>query len=257
MDKKVFQNLEKIQKPLYYLIGFLHKIQLPSLLQYVLKNDIDLSSVCSEASGTSWTPIGTASNPFEGKFYGNGHEVQNLYINSNENSQGLFGKNSGIIKNITVKGKVTGGRNVAGIIGENSDNGKIQNCINYANVEGVYTGDVQQIGGIAGGNISDISNCYNYGVIVSNTNTSSGGAEIGGICGYTRTGVVKNCYNYGSVSSTSSTNSIGGIAGKVGYNIYNGTIQDCYNYGEVSGYEGVGGIVRTYCCRREPNYFMQ
>ena len=61
---------------------------------YSLEADIDLL-------GKSWTPIGTYSNAFEGKFYGNGKKIKNIvtsdsFIDSNGSSAaGLFGNISG------------------------------------------------------------------------------------------------------------------------------------------------------------------
>ena len=53
---------------------------------YVLNNDIDLSSIAN------WQPIGTIANPFTGTLDGNGHTISNLTINRpTEDNIGLFG----------------------------------------------------------------------------------------------------------------------------------------------------------------------
>lgn len=50
-----------------------------------LMNDISLI-------GAQWTPIGTSSSlPYCGDFDGNGHQITDLYINSTESYQGIFG----------------------------------------------------------------------------------------------------------------------------------------------------------------------
>lgn len=107
---------------------------------YVLKNNINLSSICYKVDGTtandkSWTPIGRIqANPFTGKFYGNGHEISGLYINTTSNNQGLFGVNSGQIYNLTVSGSITTtSTNVGGIAGLN--NGSIYGCTSNVKIK--------------------------------------------------------------------------------------------------------------------------
>ena len=51
---------------------------------YVLMNDLDLKN-------EDWTPIGTEEEPFTGTFNGNGHLIEGMKIEGNENCQGLFG----------------------------------------------------------------------------------------------------------------------------------------------------------------------
>ena len=58
-------------------------------VRFILDNDIDLSSV------SNFTPIGTSSNKFKGTFYGNGHTISNLTINSSSGYTGLFGYTDG------------------------------------------------------------------------------------------------------------------------------------------------------------------
>lgn len=83
--------------------------------EIVLANDIDLSTVChpadeSGAAEVNWTPIGNdASHAFAGMFDGNGHTIEGLHINETGSWEantvlykGLFGNNSGTIKNIIV-----------------------------------------------------------------------------------------------------------------------------------------------------------
>lgn len=54
---------------------------------YILENNIDLGNFY-------WTPIGTESQPFKGKFNGNGKTVQNVRVREIDsvNSYGLFGR---------------------------------------------------------------------------------------------------------------------------------------------------------------------
>ncbi|MBP5669495.1 MAG: hypothetical protein J6X14_04215, partial [Lachnospiraceae bacterium] len=57
-------------------------------LYFIIRNNLDLSSVCGEKLG-SWEPIGSDDVPFAGIFMGGGHKIQGLYV-SGVNG-GLFG----------------------------------------------------------------------------------------------------------------------------------------------------------------------
>lgn len=97
-------------------------------LYFKLTRDIDLNG----SDDSQWTPIGTTKYPFAGTFDGGKHKVSGLYINRNEDYQGLFGYiTEGTVKNLTVKGTILAGGNVGGIAGTiypNSTNGRIENC---------------------------------------------------------------------------------------------------------------------------------
>ena len=84
---------------------------------YILMNDIDLATLTNE-DGTqkNWTPIGDGENKFTGHFLGAGYTIKNLKIDVNkltpgdENSTiyaGLFGYNTGTIRDVVVKGQVS------------------------------------------------------------------------------------------------------------------------------------------------------
>ena len=134
---------------------------------FKLTADIDLG-------GKEWTPIGTSSNSFKGKFSGDGHKIKNLTINSESFHIGLFGFNGGTIMNVGIEsGSVTG------------------------------TGDY--VGGVCSYNeVGTISNCYNTGSV-------TGGSYVGGVCGYNEGGTISNCYNTAIVKGTGYY--IGGVCG--------------------------------------------
>lgn len=104
-----------------------------------LANDLDLSSICYRVDGTTqndinWTPIGTETNQFKGTFEGNNKEISNIYINSSSSNQALFGNlgTTGEVKNLKVRGTISGSNNCAGIVAIND--GLVDKCINYVNV---------------------------------------------------------------------------------------------------------------------------
>ena len=191
--------------------------------------DIDLSSVCSETIG-SWEPIAlwTAEDEsthryFYGTYNGNNYKIENIYAYSEKDyHQGLFGQNSGIIKNVNIANGIVKNASMgcAGIAGSNIN--LIENCSNNASVTGV-----RGVGGIAGGNIGIIKKCYNTGVV-------SGNNRVGGIVGdhssYGKdTGAeLYDCYNTGEVTCNGFWG--GGIAG---VNYYECIIENSYNIGKV------------------------
>ena len=220
----------------------------------VLTANIDLSEICSEEEGVSWTPIGNSeSTAYSGTFNGDGHTISGLYIDSSDNDyKGLFGylstdgNNTGTVQNLTVSGSVSGGWYVGGVVGRNGGNvinctfsgsvsghlyvggvvgqngGTVENCYNTGSVSG------NSVGGVVGYNSSTVENCYNIGEV--------SGSPVGGVVGYNDEGRVENCYNTGAVSGVEE---VGGVVG----NNYNGSVENSYNTGAVSGVEGVGGVV--------------
>jgi len=94
---------------------------------YVLTADLDFTDV-------QFTPIGSYDSPFTGHFDGNGHTVSGVKLQSDENYQGLFGVNDGVIRNLILAEDcfVSGNSYVGGIVGDNL--GTVENCISRATV---------------------------------------------------------------------------------------------------------------------------
>ncbi len=204
----------------------------------VLTADIDLSEICSEEEGDSWTPIGTYINSYKGTFDGNEKTISGLYINSSGDAQGLFGRvNGGTVKEFTVSGKVSGTGYVGGIVGYSS--GSVENCT----FSGTVNGSGNSVGGVVGWNGGPVANCYNTGTV-------TGGlySNVGGVVGYNQGRAVNNCTNTGSVTGGSNS-SVGGVVGQNGSSGSGSscTVENCYNTGDVSVTSGensnVGGVV--------------
>src|SRR5574344_1900925 len=219
-----------------------------------------------------WSPIGSATPPYQGVFDGNNHYVDGLFIDTTltvslaggfaDSSIGLFaqigasgtvrnikmrdayvsisvvtdtagvtdlnemlfrtgvnggiavGKNSGIVKNITlISGKfhgVSGQFFRAGAIAGRND-GLLYNCVNYAEVYIRRNGNVWvDVGGIVGNDAGDVGDCLNYGNITSEN-------TVGGIAGKANSGLIDCVYNLGAVAVEAADNVIaGGIAGELG-----------------------------------------
>ena len=120
---------------------------------YVLANDITVSS--------SWTSIGTSSEPFAGIIYGNGYKVSGL-------TKALIGVNSGVIGYMTVNGNVTNNGANKGIVAD-TNNG----TVTHVTVEGAA---LSTLGGcVTGNNVGTITQC----VITATANSSFTGAIAG------------------------------------------------------------------------------
>ena len=155
---------------------------------FALSADIDLSDY-------DWTPIGNATDPFNGNFDGRGHCVNGLKVETVSGSAyaGLFGCTSvGILRNLGVRladagiqaNSADGSAYVGGIAGYAHN---IFNC--YVVGEGAIgvssseMGDYIYAGGIVGslGTNSSLANCY---ATVNVKVESDGRVYVGGIVGF-------------------------------------------------------------------------
>ncbi|MDD3174137.1 MAG: leucine-rich repeat protein [Herbinix sp.] len=215
-----------------------------------LDNDLDLSCY------SNWVPIGKESQEglktFNGIFNGFNHTIYNLRINGFQNYQGLFGQNSGTIKNLIIDRAEVIGNDLVGILAGSSTSGTISNCtisgkVNGNKVIGGIVGQcgsiisscsvnadvngVKSIGGLVGTNYSKITDCSNKGNV-------NGFEQVGGFAGISYDGSdYNNCSN--NMSVTGDIN----IGGLIGYFFDGSTAKDCINYGAVAGTENTGGIV--------------
>lgn len=212
--------------------------------QIMLTQDIDLSA-------HFWTPIGsTLNHSFKGEFNGNGHSIFRIKINKkDEKDQGLFGYNSGTIKNIRlVDISIKGSNNIAGLAANNTGtiksiyiNGKIKGNDNVGGIVGSNFGTIESVdnkskvtghnyvGGIVGSkDMGMIKNSHNQGNIIGNENT-------GGVAGSNNDDKIENSFNTGNLKGKSN------VGGVVGYN--SGSIEKNYNTGKIEGGSNVGGVV--------------
>lgn len=209
--------------------------------------DLDLSKVCYRTDGTiqndkSWEPIGNwdidNAHIFKGIFDGKGHDLNNIYINTNRSCQGLFGYvELGEIKNINIKsGSINGNEMVGGLVG----------CATEVTIDKVGNEvTVNATNNHAGGIVSvidkrsKIKQCYNKGNISANMNVdfSNAGGIIGAIDSDNE---IIDCYNVGNISANLYT---GGIVG--GVTAEKNKIINCYNTGNILGRQNdrKGGIV--------------
>lgn len=222
-----------------------------------LTEDIDFSS--SNKSG--FEPIGKSdkSKNFWGVFDGQGHIIKNLVMSSSDfRFTGLFGYSEGVsIRNLVLDETCSfsryhlpndsvnnNGTFISTIIGAFAT-GTGKTCIieNVVNKASISYQDKNSKYVIAGGIIAKcsgnckITNCINFGSILTSSDDASSYIYSGGIAGEVETNgflSIKRCLNYGPVSNTMKGNdgiSIGGIVGVIWENT---VIEDCVSFGPLS-----------------------
>ena len=216
-----------------------------------LKNDIDMSMDANPDALLIWTAIGTSSNVFKGTFDGDNHTISNMTTGVNGGNAGLFGYNSGTIKNIKFNNcKISegSGRTITdgGIVAaKNNASGVIYNIVANNTIINVSSGSgsgYHGLGGIVGYNLGTIDSCANIGGSITST-TNMNYKRIGGIAGQSKGGVIRNSFNTANIDAKSST--VGGIVGdnNVSGDGYSRTIiENCYNWGAIKGHAQVGGV---------------
>ena len=184
-----------------------------SAAHYLLTTDLALEE-------EEWTPIGLSPKiismtvSFEGVFDGNGKSITYSIEKPAANFAGLFGCNSGTIKNLNIK------------------------CF----ISGVYDDVVLYAGGICGMNLQGtIENCE----AAAEIHIVSDAAYAGGIAGYDAGGVIKDCSAEVILSAKTLGDDDVGVGGIVGDTF--GSVIDCTVSGSVfaDGDESVyaGGVV--------------
>jgi hypothetical protein len=209
--------------------------------RYRLEADLDLLGKRStdgpnDWSGENWGSIG-GNFGFQGTFDGAGHEVHNLYINTNGN--GYYGGGlflhiyHGRIENLGVaSGSVIGGGSIwyMGSVCETNYEGVITGCYNRATITG--SGSARYVGGVCGNNSGgSITACYNTGAVTG----ASSSENVGGVCGRSSDGSIIGCYNTGMVTGNLNA---GGVCGQSDGR----PIIACYNTGAVTSNENAGGV---------------
>ena len=193
-------------------------------LDAVLTGDIDMAGV------TFYAPIGYATPGnlngaggeitvpgYQGVFDGRGYSIKNLTAtyNSNYASSGVFGNNSGTIRNLIIDNYVFefgdkaaySGRHGA-LCGQNLPGGLIENCA-IINSRVNHTGEI--VSGIAAGNYGGtIQNCFEYnnninpypraGMLVGDNRDDNN----------VRAGKVINCYSQNFVTGEGRSAGYGG-----------------------------------------------
>ena len=208
-------------------------------------------------------PIGMGTSlEFEGSLDGDGYSVSGLYINRSKSGLGLFerigagatiedlvledvditvvnntdvtledsgglaGINLGQVRNVSVKGTVSGDETVGGLVGDNF--GIIQTSSAAVTVDGSH-----YVGGLVGWNRHDpnttITESYATGSVSATT------SYVGGLVGV-NSATIQDSYATGSVNGT------GLVGGLVGHATFGYTVNRSYATGTVTYAESGGGL---------------
>ncbi len=229
----------------------------------------------------NYTPIGLYVNEdgFQGTFDGQGNTISGIDctgdgLTGEGESLGLFGRNRGTVRNVTLSGCRFASANnenysdnysnndaitvrIGSIAGINSRTGSITGCtVTACTVSRTRTANAKTfetfIGGIAGDNTGNITDCtYSDSVTGtysgSNINTGCCTFHIGGIAGRSESGgSITGCGSDAAVSCSAPNVSapclfVGGIAGLNNGMHGNATVSDCFFSGTLSGTGKTGG----------------
>jgi hypothetical protein len=182
--------------------------------------------------GQGFIPIGNADTKFTSTYYGEGHIIENLYINREGDwTIGLFGFcQNGYIDNLgLINVDITGGNVVGAIAGRNECT--IASCF----ATGFVVASDDRAGGLVGHNNGTIGKVY---YSWANVETSAY-QRAGGLVGLNSAGAeIINCYSRGGVAATVSP---GGLVAENGALVENSfwSIDDS-NQNESDGGTGVG-----------------
>ena len=164
-------------------------------------------------SGAGWTPIGTQSNGWATNFKGNGHTIDNLFINRSSSYIGLFGNNvsNGRIESLGVTNANVTGSHGSGILSGGNEGGAIVACYTTGAVSGA-----QYTGGLAGYSTGSVAASYSHASV-------SGSASVGGLLGQQTGSSVGYSYSTGAVSGTGAN-----VSGLIGTSSSSPTITASY-----------------------------
>ncbi len=195
---------------------------------YTLANDIDATVTEDWNEGKGFEPIAAGNQTrFEGELDGDGHIIDNLYINRpKEDNIGLFSDlgSSAVVEDVGLReAHIIGKDIVGGIAGSSS--GLVTRC--YTN--SVINGE-DHVGGIIGRNSGKINITFSAAEI-------DGIDNIGGIAGWNLGGIIEDSYFLGNVLGDT------GVAGVTGINNAEGNITNVFMAGEVDGEEFTGSLV--------------
>ena len=211
----------------------------------VLTNDLDLA-------GVDWTPIGNATNNFQGTFDGQNNTISNLVVNGGTNSnQGLFGMTTnGTVKNIKIHNAKVSGRLNVGVLAGTPYTAKYENITLTGHVE---VNGMAYVGGLFGKNT--YANVNNVTIDVDDTsyvkadsveNGTAYRTYVGGVIGFMGEGGHKVSNVTSNIDVYGSTIDIGGITGIAHYgNVF----EYCKATGDVycadaneNEYGGIAGV---------------
>lgn len=168
---------------------------------------------------------GHSGASFEGVFDGAGHTIANLHIEGVHGfDAGLFGKLSGLVKDVNLTDVAVSGSPCGAIAGLNH-RGMILRCQVTGGISGA-----DDVGGIVGSN-------WNGGLMDCRAQVQvTGDGSVGGLVGGGPGGSLMNCRVQAEVVGD---HQVGGLVGRQGH----GTVLESHATGSVIGNRDVGGLI--------------
>ena len=193
---------------------------------YNLVSDINCSATSNWNNGNGFKPVGTQSNPFKGSLNGNGHTINELYINRGSKefvSLIGFSGSSVIVENISLSGvDITGDYKVGGLVADNR--GSVTDSFSTGSVSGNF-----YVGGLVGFNTGSVTDSFSMASV-------SGSYVIGGLVADNR-GSVTDSFSTGSVDGESD---VGGLIGRKYIGSATNSYWDNVSSGQSSSAGGIG-----------------
>ena len=202
---------------------------------FVLVSDIDLDPNLPDgrvfkdaliAPDDSDGVSGHGGSPFEGILDGQGHKIANLHIEGEYGyDTGLFGKLSGLVKDLSLTDVVVSGSPCGAIAGLNERSGMILRCSVTGQVSGI-----REVGGLAGSN-------WDGSLVECEAQVQVTGDEnVGGMVGGGPGGTLMRCEVKANISGQQN---VGGLIG----HSHQGLIIECRATCIVIGGNNVGGLI--------------
>ncbi len=191
--------------------------------------------------GAGWQPIGTQSNGWATNFKGNGHTIDNLFINRSSSYIGLFGNNvsNGRIESLGVTNANVTGSHGSGVLSGGNEGGAIVACYTTGAVSGA-----QYTGGLAGYSTGSVAASYSHASV-------SGTASVGGLLGQQTGSSVGYSYSTGAVSGTGAN-----VSGLIGTSSSSPTITASYWDTQTSNRASSnGGTGQTTGALKTPTFY--
>ena len=189
-------------------------------------------------SGAGWAPIGDATNQYSGDFKGDGHTINNLFINRTTLYNGLFGVTAAAsrIETLGVTNSNITGSTASGIlIGANQ--GAVVACYTTGKLQASNNG-----GGLVGANLGTISASYSTAYVNGNGVIQS---TVGGLVGYQQSGAISESYSTGRVARTAPSGNTGGLIGNLAAGAISNSYWDTSTSGQSTSAGGSGVVGKT------------
>lgn len=206
--------------------------------EYTQTADINAWWTCGWDYQKGWTPVGNSTVRFTGVYEGNHQKISGLYVHRNTTDDvGLFGQNSGLLRDIFVEdAHITGKDKVGVLVGFNRfSSASIIDCSSSGRAYGK-----EMVGGLVGLHESAAIITASYSRCAV-----EGEYRVGGLVGRSNGGHIYHSFATGNVTGTGNgaNPNLSNAGGFVGGVVGGAQVIYCHSTGDVSGMSNVGGFI--------------